>query len=123
VIGGVELPSYRGDIINGIEFTPEAARMPDPERLLQAYTQSAATLNLLRAFRPGRLCRPAQGASLDLGFVADSPQGDRYRGTRRPISETLDFMAACGITRNTPQMRETDFYTSHEALLLATSRR
>ncbi len=117
-IGGVELPSYRGDIINGIEFTA-AARRPDPERLLQSYNQSAATLNLLRAFAQGGFADLHKVHRWTLDFVADSPQGHRYAELADRLSETLDFMAACGLTAETaPQIRETEFFTSHEALLL-----
>jgi 3-deoxy-7-phosphoheptulonate synthase len=115
---GVTLPSYRGDIINGIEFD-SAARIPDPARQEMAYRQSAATLNLLRAFAQGGY------ASLDnvnqwmLGFLSDSPQRNRYEALAARISETLDFMRAIGITAETHEgLRETDLYTSHEALLL-----
>jgi 3-deoxy-7-phosphoheptulonate synthase len=115
---GVTLPSYRGDNINGMEFTPEA-RTPDPQRLIQAYAQSAATLNLIRAFAGGGYADLHNVHRWTLGFVADSPQGKRYRELADRISETLDFMAACGITpESTPQMKHVDVYTSHEALLL-----
>ena len=118
VIDGVELPSYRGDIINGIEFTAEARR-PDPERLVQSYNQSAATLNLLRAFAQGGFADLHKVHRWTLDFVADSPQGHRYAELADRLSETLDFMAACGLTAETaPQIRETEFFTSHEALLL-----
>jgi 3-deoxy-7-phosphoheptulonate synthase len=117
-IGGVELPSYRGDNINGIEFTKEA-RVPDPERLVQAYNQSAATLNLLRAFAQGGFADLHKVHRWNLDFVADNPLGHRYKELADRLSETLDFMAACGLTsENVPQLRETDFFTSHEALLL-----
>ncbi|MEM9123479.1 MAG: 3-deoxy-7-phosphoheptulonate synthase class II, partial [Pseudomonadota bacterium] len=116
--GDVELPSYRGDIINGIEFN-EAARIPDPERLLRAYAQSAATLNLLRAFAQGGFADLHNVHAWTLGFIDKTPEADRYREVATRISETLDFMSACGITATTtPQLRQTDFYTSHEALLL-----
>ncbi len=119
VIGGVELPSYRGDIINGIDFTPEA-RIPDPERLVQGYNQSAATLNLLRAFAQGGFADLHKVHQWNLDFVGDSPQGHRYQELATRLAESLDFMAACGVTgETTPQIRETSFYTSHEALLLA----
>ena len=115
---GATLPSYRGDIINGIEFE-EKSRVPDPQRQIMAYRQSAATLNLLRAFAQGGY------ASLDnvhqwmLGFVADSPQAERYQALAGRISETIEFMRAVGITsESNASLRETDFYTSHEALLL-----
>jgi 3-deoxy-7-phosphoheptulonate synthase len=115
---GVTLPSYRGDMINGMEFTPES-RTPDPHRLIQAYNQSAATLNLLRAFSQGGYADLHQVHLWTLGFVADSPQGDRYRDLAERLNETLKFMAACGLTsETTPQIRETDFFTSHEALML-----
>jgi 3-deoxy-7-phosphoheptulonate synthase len=117
-IDGVELPSYRGDIVNGIEFTA-LARRPDPERLLQSYNQSAATLNLLRAFAQGGFADLHKVHRWTLDFVADSPQGHRYAELADRLSETLDFMAACGLTAETaPQIRETEFFTSHEALLL-----
>jgi 3-deoxy-7-phosphoheptulonate synthase len=116
--GGVELPSYRGDIINDIEFTQEA-RLPDPQRLLKAYRQSAATLNLLRAFAQGGYADLERVHQWTLGFVADSPAGHRYEELATRIAETLDFMRACGITSdNSERLRTTDFYTSHEALLL-----
>ncbi len=117
-LGDVELPSYRGDIINGIEFTPEA-RNPDPERQIMAYRQSAATLNLLRAFAMGGFANLENVHQWMLGFVKDSPQGERYRKLADRISETMEFMRAIGITSETnPRLRETDFFTSHEALLL-----
>ena len=117
-IDGVELPSYRGDIINGMEFT-KAARVPDPQRQLQAYSQAAATLNLIRAFAKGGYADLHHVHRWTLGFVSDSPEGARYEELATRISEALDFMRACGIDGDTaPQMRETEFYTSHEALLL-----
>ena len=115
---GVSLPSYRGDIINGIDFS-EGSRLPDPRRMLEAYRQSAATLNLLRAFAQGGYADLAKVQDWMLGFIADSPAGHRYRALANRISETLDFMSAIGITStNTPQLRQTDLFTSHEALLL-----
>jgi 3-deoxy-7-phosphoheptulonate synthase len=117
-IGDVELPSYRGDIVNGIDFTA-AARVPDPERLAQSYHQSAATLNLLRAFAQGGFADLHKVHRWNLDFVADSPLGHRYKEMADRLSETLDFMAACGMTsENNAQIRETEFFTSHEALLL-----
>ncbi len=117
-IDGETLPSYRGDMINGIEFT-EAARVPDPGRLLRCYNQSAATLNLLRAFAQGGYADLRQVHTWTLGFVADSPQGHRYRDFAERIDEALAFMNACGLnSENTPQFRETDFFTAHEALHL-----
>ena len=116
--GAVELPSYRGDIINGPEFTSEA-RIPDPRRQLEAYRQSAATLNLLRAFAQGGYADLERVHSWNLGFVKDSPAGHRYEEIAARIADTLAFMRACGITsENTPQLRATNIYTSHEALLL-----
>jgi 3-deoxy-7-phosphoheptulonate synthase len=118
IAGDVSLPSYRGDIINGQDFTAEA-RAPDPQRMLQAYSQSAATLNLLRAFAQGGYADLHQVHLWNQGFVARSPQGERYRALADRLTETLDFMAACGFTSATsPQIRETEFFTSHEALLL-----
>src|SRR6201991_4845365 len=115
---GVTLPSYRGDNINGGEFTPEA-RIPDPQRLLQATAQSAATLNLLRAFAQGGYADLHNVHRWMLGFITDSPAGEQYKGLAQRISETLEFMDAIGITAGSvPQLRGTDFYTSHEALLL-----
>jgi 3-deoxy-7-phosphoheptulonate synthase len=115
---GVTLPSYRGDIINGIEFS-EASRIPDPNRQEMAYRQSAATLNLLRAFAQGGYANLENVHQWMLGFVADSPQGERYEALADRISETMDFMRSVGITAdNYAKLRETDFYTSHEALLL-----
>jgi 3-deoxy-7-phosphoheptulonate synthase len=118
VIDGVELPSYRGDIINGYDFNAEA-REPDPERMIQAYNQSAATLNLLRAFAQGGYADLHKVHQWTLGFVERSPAGERYRDLADRLNEALGFMAACGITaETTPQIRETDLFTSHEALLL-----
>ncbi len=117
-IDGVELPSYRGDIINGIEFDA-AARVPNPERQISAYRQAASTLNLLRAFAKGGYADLTEVHRWNQGFIADSPQGARYEAMANQISEAMDFMAACGITSLTaPQMGMVDFYTSHEALLL-----
>ena len=116
---GQTLPSYRGDIINGLEFDT-AAREPDPQRMVQAYSQSAATLNLLRAFAQGGYADLHRVHSWNQDFVADSPQGERYRALADRLTETLDFMAACGLDSDTtPQIRETEFYTSHEALFLS----
>lgn len=114
----VTLPSYRGDNINGIEFTAETRR-PDPERLLKAYAQSASTLNLIRAFANGGYADLHNVHRWMVGFVADSPQGKRYHEIAERISEAVAFMEACGITpQNVPQVRHVDVYTSHEALLL-----
>ncbi len=117
-IDGVELPSYLGDNINGIEFTPEA-RNPDPQRLLQAYSQSASTLNLLRAFSTGGYANLRQVHQWTLDFMGRSPWADKFAQTADRIGEAMDFMAACGIDPQTvPQLQGTSFYTSHEALHL-----
>ncbi|MBV9705454.1 MAG: 3-deoxy-7-phosphoheptulonate synthase class II [Methylobacteriaceae bacterium] len=115
---GVELPSYRGDIINDIAFTAEA-RTPDPRRQLEAYRQSAATLNLIRAFANGGYANLENAHRWMLGFVKDSPQSSRYQELADRITETLGFMRAIGLDPEAhPELRQTDFYTSHEALLL-----
>jgi 3-deoxy-7-phosphoheptulonate synthase len=115
---GVTLPAYRGDIVNAMEFA-EAARRPDPQRMVQAFSQSAATLNLLRAFAQGGYADLHRVHTWNQGFVAASPSGERYKELADRLTETLDFMAAVGLTsETTPQIRETDFFTSHEALLL-----
>ena len=115
---GVTLPSYRGDNINGIEFDA-AVREPDPQRLIQAYGQAAATLNLLRAFASGGYADLHNVHRWTLGFISGSPSGERYRALAERISESLAFTAACGITSElVPQLQTTDFYTSHEALHL-----
>src|ERR1700758_4394779 len=117
-IDGVELPSYRGDIVNDIAFTA-AARIPDPQRQLMAYRQSAATLNLLRAFATGGLANLGSVHQWMLGFLKDSPQSRRYKELADRISDALNFMQACGLDLEShPELRSTDFYTSHEALLL-----
>jgi 3-deoxy-7-phosphoheptulonate synthase len=117
-VGGVTLPSYRGDTINGPAFTAED-RVPDPGRMETGYFQSAGTLNLLRAFASGGYADLHEVHRWNLSFVARSPLVEQYRDLAARIDETLGFMAACGITSGTtPQIRETDFYTSHEALLL-----
>src|ERR1700704_1476502 len=115
---GQELPVYRGDIINGTEFTPEA-RIPNPRRQIEAYRQSAATLNLLRAFAQGGYANLGNVRQWMLGFVKDSPQSRRYAQLADQISEALGFMQACGLDLEShPELRSTEFYTSHEALLL-----
>ena len=117
VIGGVEYPSYRGDIINGFDATPEA-RTPDPQRMLQAYTQAAASLNLLRAFSTGGFADIHRVHSWTLGF-AEHDKAERYRELSNRISDALDFMTAAGVTAETAHsLGSVDFYTSHEALLL-----
>jgi 3-deoxy-7-phosphoheptulonate synthase len=117
-IDGVTLDSYRGDIVNDIDFTA-SSRTPDPQRQAMAYRQSAATLNLLRAFANGGYANLDNAHKWMLGFVKESPATDRYRKLTERISEALDFMRACGIDpENHPEMRSTDIWTSHEALLL-----
>jgi len=115
--GSESLPSYRGDIINGIAFDAEA-RIPDPERLMRAYHQSALTLNLLRAFAQGGMANLEQVHRWNLEFVKDTDQFERFEKLASDIDETVAFMRAIGLTPDTVrQLRETDFYTSHEALL------
>ena len=117
-VEGVELPSYRGDIVNDIAFTAEA-RAPDPERMLQAYLQSAATLNLLRAFAHGGYADLDRVAAWNLGFAKGSPQSERYMELAERIQNAVDFMAATGVSpENAHPLRGVDYYTSHEALLL-----
>ncbi len=117
VVEGVELPSYRGDIINDLAFTPEA-RIPNPENMLRAYTQAAATLNLLRAFSTGGYADVHRVHGWTLGFT-DSEKAARYREIANRISDTLDFMSAAGINSDTAHTLQTvEFYTSHEGLLL-----
>jgi 3-deoxy-7-phosphoheptulonate synthase len=116
--GDRELPSYRGDIVNGLEFDA-GVRVPDPARQIQAYAQAAATLNLLRAFTDGGYAALTRVHSWMLGFVDRSPQGERYRDLADRITEALAFMEACGVTdATTPEIKRTTLYTSHEALLL-----
>ncbi|NNE24058.1 MAG: 3-deoxy-7-phosphoheptulonate synthase class II [Rhizobiales bacterium] len=116
--GDVELPSYRGDIINDIEFNAKS-REPDPERQIMAYRQSAATLNLLRAFAGGGYANLEHVHRWTLGFLKDSPSSAQYQALADRITEAMGFMRACGINPDTAhQLRQTEFYTSHEALLL-----
>jgi 3-deoxy-7-phosphoheptulonate synthase len=116
-VSGVELPSYRGDIVNGFDFTAKA-RTPDPERMLQAYLQAAATLNLVRAFSTGGYADVHKVHAWTLGFTA-SPEAEKYRAMANRISDTLDFMRAAGITDEASHALQTvEFFTSHEALLL-----
>ena len=116
-VDGVELPSYRGDIINDLAFN-EAARIPDPQKMLRAYTQAAATLNLLRAFSTGGYADVHQVHGWTLGFT-DDEKAEKYREIANRISDTLDFMAAAGVTAETAHtLQSVEFYTSHEALLL-----
>ena len=117
-IGGQTLPSYLGDIINGIDFE-EGQRRNDPERMIRAYSQSAATLNLLRAFAGGGYANLRQVHKWTLDFMGRSAWADKFRDIADRIGEALDFMEACGIDpENAPQLKSTSFYTSHEALLL-----
>ena len=117
-VDGKTLPAYRGDMVNGMAFDDEA-RTPAPQRMMRAYSQSASTLNLLRALAQGGYADLHAVHRWNLGFVAQSTQGTRYEALANQIGDTLDFMAACGLTEETsPQIRETEFYTSHEALLL-----
>lgn len=115
---GLDLPVYRGDMVNGMDFDP-ALRQPDPERMVHVYNQSAATLNLMRAFAQGGFADLNKVNQWNLKFAEDSPQGHRYEELAGRISEALAFMRAVGLTAETaPQIRETEVFTSHEALLL-----
>ena len=117
-MNNITLPSYRGDIINDIEFA-SSKREADPYRMLEAYHQSAATLNLLRAFAQGGLADLKQVHQWNLDFVKNNELGQQYEALANRITEALGFMEACGINPSTtPLLKETDFYTSHEALLL-----
>ena len=117
-VDGIELPSYRGDMINAMPFT-EKDRVPDPKRLLRVYEQSAATLNLLRAFAQGGLADLTKVHSWVTEFLSGTPQANRFQELAGRIEESLNFMRACGITPKTARpLAETDFYTSHESLLL-----
>lgn len=115
-VNGVTLPAYRGDIVNGIDFD-EKSRVPDPQRLQQAYHQSTASLNLLRAFAQGGFADLHQVHQWNLDFIADAALTEKYSQLADRIDETLAFMRACGL-ENAPQLRETSFFTAHEALLL-----
>ncbi|TXI27185.1 MAG: 3-deoxy-7-phosphoheptulonate synthase class II, partial [Aquipseudomonas alcaligenes] len=115
-LGGVTLPAYRGDIVNGIEFDA-ASRVPDPERLLQAYHQATASLNLLRAFAQGGFADVHQVHQWNLDFIANSALSEKYHQLATRIDETLAFMRAVGMD-SAPQLREVSFFTAHEALLL-----
>ena len=117
MVGGVELPSYRGDIINDIGPSAEA-RIPDPQRMLQAYTQAAASLNLLRAFSHGGYADVHKVHAWTLSFT-EADEAERYRDMANRISDALDFITAAGVTQeNAHTLQTVDFYTSHEALLL-----
>jgi 3-deoxy-7-phosphoheptulonate synthase len=118
VLGGKELPSYFGDIINGIEFTDEA-RLVDPDRMLRAYSQAAATLNLLRAFAGGGYANLRQVHQWTLDYMGRTPWAEQFTDIANRIGEALDFMEACGVDASSlPQLKGTSFYTSHESLLL-----
>lgn len=115
---GLKLPSYRGDIINGMKFTEEA-RVPKPDNMIKAYNQSAATLNLLRAFSRGGLADLNKVHQWNLEFIKDNPLGKKYDELSDKIDHSMKFMAACGLTSDMmPQLHQTTLYTSHEALLL-----
>ncbi len=117
-INGIKLPSYRGDIINGVAFDEEVRR-PDPKRMLKAYNQSAATMNLLRAFSRGGLADLNEVHRWNLGYIKDHPLGKRYEELSRQIDKAVTFLKAAGIdSSNTLQLRQTTVFTSHEALLL-----
>ena len=117
-VGGIELPSYRGDMVNGIEFNKES-RIPDPARLLQVYEQSASTLNLLRAFSGGGMADLHQVHKWTTDYITDTKQAERFEALAARIDDCLAFMKACGLnSQTTSAMAETDFFTSHEALLL-----
>ncbi len=116
--GDITLPSYRGDNINSLEFTTES-RSPDPQRMIMAYNQATSTLNLLRAFASGGYANLNKVHQWNLDFVEDSPLGDQYQDLANRIDDAMRFMAACGVTtESVPTLKETEFYTSHEALLL-----
>ncbi|MFZ4714203.1 MAG: class II 3-deoxy-7-phosphoheptulonate synthase [Bacteriovoracaceae bacterium] len=115
---GIVLPTYRGDIINGYPFDA-ASRKPDPERMIRAYVQAASTLNLLRAFAQGGYADLNKVHAWNLDFVKNTPQSSKYESIAKKLDDTLAFMAAVGInSTTTPQIKESEFYTSHEALLL-----
>jgi len=116
-IDGVSLPSYRGDNINSCEFTPEARR-PDPARLVKAYDQSCATLNLLRAFSNGGYAAMTRVSDWNLDFMENTERGHQYEALAERVDSAIDFMAACGIDEDHPSMQETSFFTAHEALHL-----
>jgi 3-deoxy-7-phosphoheptulonate synthase len=117
-LDGVTLNSYRGDIINGIDFN-STARVPDPERMIKAYNQATATQNLLRAFASGGLADLHKVNKWNLDFAHKSEVGAKYEKLAEDIEKSLKFMEACGVTSKTFRtLRETDFFTSHEALLL-----
>ncbi|PWZ57934.1 Phospho-2-dehydro-3-deoxyheptonate aldolase 2, chloroplastic [Zea mays] len=114
---GIKLPSYRGDNVNGDDFT-EKSRVPDPKRMIRAYSQSVATLNLLRALATGGYAAMQRVTQWNLDFMDHNEQGDRYRELAHRVDEALGFMTAAGLTVDHPIMTTTDFWTSHECLLL-----
>ena len=117
-VDGIDLPSYRGDMVNSMDFD-EILRIPDPKRLLDGYEQSASTLNLLRAFVQGGMADLEKVHEWTLSFLSDTEETHKYKEIASKISESLSFMKACGLTSDKiSELRETDFYTSHEALLL-----
>lgn len=116
-INGVTLPAYRGDIINGPEFT-ETSRIPDPYRLVKAYNQSAATLNLLRGFSSGGYAGLDRVNAWNLDFMSNSDEGKQYMDIAKRVDEAIQFMTACGVDPKSAAFRETEFYTCHECLLL-----
>ena len=117
-VGDLMLPSFRGHIVNN-EAATEAARQPNPERLVQAYHQSASTLNLLRAFTKGGFADLNRVHAWTQEFVGSSPEGQRYENLANEIERALHFMRACGIdTENNANLHEVDVFTSHEALIL-----
>ena len=116
-IDGVSLPSYRGDIINGPEFT-EKARIPDPARLVKAYNQSAATLNLLRGFSTGGYAGLSRVTQWNLDFMDNSDEGKAYLDVAQRVKEAIQFMNASGLSADHPIMTETEFFVSHECLLM-----
>ena len=118
VIDNVSLPSYRGDMVNDMAFNDQS-REPDPERLLKVYDKSASTLNLLRAFASGGMADLTKLHEWNLEFVRGTKEAEKYRELADKITSSMEFMNACGMTpENTAQLRETEFYTSHEGLLL-----
>ena len=112
---GVTLPAYRGDSVNGFDFTPEA-RTPDPKRLLRMYQASASTLNLVRAFTTGGYADMRQVHAWNQDFVAGSPSGERYEVLAGEIDRALQFMRACGT--DPEELRTVEFYAAHEGLVL-----
>ncbi len=117
MVNGMELPSYRGDMVNAIDPTPEARR-PDPKRMLEGYFRACSTMNLLRAFTLGGFASLDRVHAWNHEFVANSPQGQSYEKLARNIDQAINFMKLIGIDTESPQIKQASFYTSHEALLL-----